>query len=493
MNPRSGKIIDRLGTDRGVEGPDDLAFGPDGSIYWTSILTGEVGRLTPAGELSTQFVAPGVNPITFSDDGRLFVALDFLGDGLYELDPELVDPPRPIVISTPDVPVPLGFLNGMDWGPDGRLYGPLWTQGQVISIDVDSCTATSDPWNDCDIRTVTAGLGIPAAVKFNSKGRLHVIDHLTGELFRVKTKTGKKKLIAQLAPGLDNLAFDSRDRLFISHAQDGTIFRVSPRGCTRRVSRGGMIVPGGVAVLPRAHGRESVYVADLFTLREFDGRTGRRRGVDRHFLAAGGLISPFTVAADGDNLVLTSWFDMAVQVWNPKTKEAVLTYHDVPVPLNAIGFQGDLAVAQLGTGSVVRASDGFPLASGLFVPVGLAASGDDLWVSDWATGIVWQIVDEGVPLAPPIPVAMGLSSPEGLAVDLDGSLLVVEAGAGRLSRIDPTTGAVTLVADGLALGAEGVPGMPPTWNFNGVAIGPSGAIYVTGDVASVLYRFRPSH
>ena len=59
-----------------------------------------------------------VNPITFSEDGRLFVALDFFGDALYELDPDLVKPPRLI---TQD----LGWLNGIDWGPDGFLYGPI--------------------------------------------------------------------------------------------------------------------------------------------------------------------------------------------------------------------------------------------------------------------------------------------------------------------------------------------------------------------------------
>lgn len=493
MEPNTGRITARLGPEVGVEAPDDLAFGPDGSIYWTSILTGEVGRLTPDGVFSSQFVAPGVNPITFSDDGRLFVALDFLGDGLYELDPALVHPPRPIVAASPANPMPLGFMNGMDWGPDGRLYGPIWTQGRIISIDVDSCENTDNPWLDCDIEEVAGGIGIPAAVKFNSRNQLHTIDHLTGEVLRVDVATGEKQFIAQLTPGLDNLAFDSQDQLFVSHAQDGSILKILPSGIPRTVSKSGMITPGGVAVLPGLEGRESVYVADLFALREFDGRTGTEMGLQRNILGASDLISPFTVAAHGENLVLTSWFDMAVQVWDPSAGEAIMTYHDLPVPLNAIGFDGDVVVAQLGTGSVVRASDGFPLATGLVVPTGLAATEEDLWVCDWATGIVWQIVSGGTLLATPIPVATGLSFPEGLTVDVDGNLLVVESGAGRLSRIDLGTGMVSTVAANLELGAEGTPGVPPSWTFNGVAVGPSGAIYVTGDVANVLYRFRPHH
>jgi glucose/arabinose dehydrogenase len=33
--------------------------------------------------------------------------------------------------------------------------------------------------------------------------------------------------------------------------------------------------------------------------------------------------------------------------------------------------------------------------------------------------------------------------------------------------------------------------MPPTWIFNGVAVGPSGAVYVSGDVENVIYRIQP--
>ena len=125
------------------------------------------------------------------------------------------------------------------------------------------------------------------------------------------------------------------------------------------------------------------------------------------------------------------------------------------------------------------------------VPTGLAATADDLWVADWATGTVWQLVKDGATLAAPAVVTIGLVQPEGLAVDRDGSLLVVEAGAGRLTRIDPATGAKSTVATGLGLGTAAPPGAPPTWMFNGVAVGPKGDIYVTGDTVGVIYRFSP--
>ena len=126
------------------------------------------------------------------------------------------------------------------------------------------------------------------------------------------------------------------------------------------------------------------------------------------------------------------------------------------------------------------------------MPTGLAASEDTLWVADWVTGIVWQVGFVGKTPLPPVPVAFDLVMPEGLALDQDGSLLVVEAGAGRLSRIDLTTSEVSVVADGLELGAPAIPGStPPTFQFNGVTVGPSGAIYVTGDMTNVIYRIWP--
>ena len=495
MNPLNGQIIKRMGPAADVDCPDDLVFGPDGSLYWTEILIGYVGRMTPEGVVTKQFVAPGVNPITFSPDGRLFVALDFLGDGLYELDPDLIATPRPIIEATPENPYPLGFLNGFDFGPDGRLYGPLFAAGMVISVDVGEPgdPPSPDPWTDGTIQIVATGFTVPAAAKFDSQGRLHVVDQ-SGEVFQVDPMTGDKTVVTILDPGLDNLAFDSGGNLYISNAQQGWIVRLLSSGQTRTISPGGMVVPGGVAVLERPDGKDAVFVANTFTLNEFIGLTGKQVNVTSGHLVGGGLTTAFTVSADGDHLVVSSWFGGAVQVWDPQTDQ-VLEHYPMPVPLNAIRFQDDIVVADLGLGGVVWASDYamiLPMdGASVFLPVGLATDGETLWIADWATGIVWQIGFDGkTPLAP-VPVAFGLANPEGLAVDIDGSLLVVEAGAGRLSRVDLTTGEVSAVVDGLELGAEGPPGMPPTWGFNGVAVGPSGAIYITGDVANVLYRIWP--
>ncbi|KYF83062.1 hypothetical protein BE20_40200 [Sorangium cellulosum] len=485
VNRKSGSVVDRLDGSDGVVGPDDLAFGPDGSLYWTSLLTGNVVRRSPSGDITAQNVALGVNPITFSDTGRLFVALDFLGDGLYELDPDLSAPPRFIAGN-------LGFLNGMDWGPDGRLYGPIWTQGRVVSIDVDSCTGAIDPEAECDIRTVADGFFIPAAVKFDGLGRLHAVDQ-NGEVVRIDVATGDTEVLAVLPPGLDNLAIDAQNKLYVSSATDGFVVRIEPDGGVRSLLPGGLILPGGVAVLSEG-GAETVYVGDTASLRTFDGDTGEPLGVERSFLGVSEMHAPTTVSADGPALIFTSWFANVVQVYDPATASVLETYSDFATPLNAVRFQGDLVVAELGAGQgagrVVRETGGGRVTlAPMSVPSGLAVEGGDLWAADWATGEVLQLVSGGATLSPPLEVAAGLWQPEGMAVDLDGTLLVVESGRRKLLRIDPSTGEITVLAKHLEVGLPATTGTPPTFGMSSVAVGPSGAIYVSGDKANVLYRF----
>lgn len=470
MDPETGAILKRLGAEVGVTSPDDLIFGPDGALYWTNIFTGEVGRLAPDGTASSQQVALGVNPITFSADGRLFVALDFFGDALYELDPTLVNPPRLLAEK-------LGFLNAFDFGPDGYLYGPIYTQGKVVRIDVNADPVT--------IETVADGFATPSAVKFNAQGELYALDQGRGEVVHIDIETGEKLVIATLPVGLDNLAFNAEGRLFVSHNDQGYIFEVNADGTARTVSPGGMTAPSGVAVVMQ-NGVETLYVADLSTIHRFDLQTGTEETISH-----GGI----SIAPDGEQLLLTSWFANTVESWDPAKAATVVTYPGFAVPINAIRFQGDLIVAELGTNSVVRASDSDPTQrvtlAKLGVPAGLTATADDLWVSDFATGQVLQLVANGETLAAPLTVASNLVTPEGLAVMDAGHLLVVESAAHRLSVIDLATGGVTPLVEGLALGASGPPTMPPTWAFNGVTVDATGNIYVTGDIDNVLYRIAP--
>jgi sugar lactone lactonase YvrE len=486
-----GEIVGRLGSGDGVLGPDDLTFGPDGALYWTDMIVGEVGRRAPDGTVTKQFVAPGASSIAFDAEGRLFVGLTWMGDGLLELDPELLAPPRPIVVASEEAPYPLGFFNAFEFGVDGRLYGPLLLAGMVIGFDVDSCGATSDPWTDCDIRVLGSGFQSPVAAKFDPNGVLHVLEADSGEVVTVDLETGDRTRVAVVGEGLDNLAFDATGRMFVTNATDGSVTEVLAGGALRTVSPGGLIAPAGVAVLERPDGGASVFVADVIRLWEYDAATGALIGFTKGGTTAEQLLRPTAVSADGTHLVLTSASLGGAQVVDPWSGE-VLEAFAAGFPYEAVRLGADVAMVDLMAGGVVWASTGASILpvdeQQVFLPVGLATDGERLWVSDWATGIVWEVAFDGVTALPAVPVALELANPKGLALDHAGGLLVVEAGAGRLSRIDLATGAVEPIAAGLELGLPAIGGLPPSYLPNGVAVDAEGVIYVTGDVGNVLYR-----
>jgi sugar lactone lactonase YvrE len=472
--PVGRRILARYGPEIGVDGCDDVAVHPDGSIYWTDILGGNVGRIAPDGTVTVQAIAPGMNPITITDDGRVFAGQAFFGDGLYELDPALVGPPR-VIIPDSTIPPFAAQLNGFDIGPDGYLYAPRPFMGEIVRVDL----ATGD------ITVLADGLldlG-PTALDFDSQGRPHVSFGYTGEIARFDMSTWTYEVIATVPAGLDNMAFDKWGRLYVSNGDEGSVVRIGRSGRASTVKRPGLIAPGGLAIVTDGKPRHTIYVADLWRLKSFDSRSGR---LIKSYPAVMGMIGAKTVAVAGDYLVLSSWMDGAVQLWDPATETVVDTF-PYPSPLNAIAFKGDLIVADIGLGAVVR-QDGvtgvqevLAGAPDLAVPAGLAATDTDLWVGDWATGIIWHLVAGGVPLSPPVPVVTGLIMPEGMAVDNNGDLLVVETGTQRLLRVDPLTGATETAIEQLRLELDGHPNFVPTWNFNGVAVGSNGRIYVTED------------
>lgn len=132
----------------------------------------------------------------------------------------------------------------------------------------------------------------------------------SSEEFKVNPSTGEKTLFIKIQSVLDNLAFDSNGSLFISNADFGSVVQILPSGQPRTISCPGMIAPMGLAVLPGANKKDALYVADLFRLRQFNGLTGREENVYKGDLlgGAGNLTTPFTLSADGENLIVSSWF-----------------------------------------------------------------------------------------------------------------------------------------------------------------------------------------
>ena len=100
------------------------------------------------------------------------------------------------------------------------------------------------------------------------------LDTARGELIRVDVRTGHKQRVAQLETSLDNLAFDSQDRLFVSNMADTGIQEVDVRtGKARQVVKGRLAMPMSIALGADA-GKQTLYVADVFAFRAVDAKSG---------------------------------------------------------------------------------------------------------------------------------------------------------------------------------------------------------------------------
>jgi sugar lactone lactonase YvrE len=454
---------------------DDIAFAPDGTMAWTAFLTGDLYSRKgdgPVKKLASGL--PGINSLAFRKDGRLYATQVFLGDALYEIDVEGVKPPRKIMEK-------MGGLNGFEFGPDDKLYGPLWFKGQVARVDVDKA----------ELSVVADGFKIPAAVNFDSKGNLWVVDTALGQLVRVDPKTGAKKMVAQLKPSLDNLAIDDKDRIFVSNMADNGIQEVDPEtGTAKQVISGKLALPGGIGVVSDG-GKDTIYIADVFAYRTVDGATGEVSEPARMHADGVTLEYPMSATAKGDDVLLSSWFTGTVQLVDRKTGKTKEMLHGFKAPHDAVKLgDGSILVNELGSKSLVRASgehgkDRTVVIGGLEGPVGLAAgSGGTVYLTEAFAGQVSKVEANGERTV----VAKDLKGPEGIALAPDGKLIVAEVGAKRIIQIDPANGTITEIAANLPIGLPAAPGGLPSNIPTGVGIGATGVIYFSSDLENAIYK-----
>ena len=401
---------------------DDIAFAPDGTMAWTGFLTGDLYSRKGDGPIKKLASGlPGINSLAFRKDGRLYATTVFLGDTLYEIDVEGVKPPRMIMEK-------MGGLNGFEFGPDDMLYGPLWFKGQVAKVDVDKAELT----------VVADGFKIPAAVNFDSKGNLWVVDTALGQLVRVDPKTGAKKMVAQLKPSLDNLAIDDKDRIFVSNMADNGIQEVDPEtGAAKQIIIGKLALPGGIGVVSDG-GKDTIYVADVFAYRTVDGATGEVTEPARMHADGVTLEYPMSATAKGDEVILSSWFTGTVQVIDRKTGKTREMMHGFKAPHDAIRLEdGSILVNELGTKSLVRVSGEH----------GKDRNAADRRRSKGRSG--WSAARMARSTSPRLlpaqvskvesngektVIAKDLKMPEGIARAADGKLIVAEVGAKRIDR-----------------------------------------------------------
>ena len=453
---------------------DDIAVGPKGELAWTNYLMGMVryreNDTAPMKVLAKDL--PGLNSLDFDrKNGKLYASQVFLGDALWELDVAGVKAPRLIVKD-------MGGFNGFEVGPDGMLYGPLWFKGQVVKID---------PANGA-ITVINSEFKVPAAANLDGKGNLWVVDTRTGELCKVELASGRKTVVKQLKPALDNLAIAPDGTIYVSNMADNSIEAFNPAtGALRTLTSGKLAVPAGLKL-----DGDSLWVADVFAFRQVNVKSGEVKDIFR--MQASDMEYPFAVGVSAKLFALTSWFTGTVQLVDRATLKTVHIIHGLKAPFDALPMEdGSVVYAELATGSITQASGADykttkVVATGLAGPVQMTLGRDGaLYVTEAAGKLTRIDLASGTKTE----VASGLALPEGVAQTPWGTFIVAESAAGRLTEIDPASGARRSVAENLPIGLAAGPGMPPPYVVTGVAVAADGTVYFSADKNNAVYRVRP--
>jgi streptogramin lyase len=224
-----GAIVARYDT-HGA-GPDDVAVGPDGSIWSTGFVNGDIGRVTDG--RYTVFEAGtsgGINPIDVAPDGTVYVGTYGPGGSLSAVRPsEGGQPGFNLSIAEGTMP----DINAFGILPDGTIVAPsggIGGPGAAIAIDPETG----------EFETVVDGLPPVAAGTVDADGNAYVLANITGEVIRVDVAEKTSELVRTVTEGapFDNLAFAPDGTLYLSSFTAAAVTEVKPDGTTRVIPIG---------------------------------------------------------------------------------------------------------------------------------------------------------------------------------------------------------------------------------------------------------------
>ena len=458
ISTKALELISPLGA--AIVAPDDIAFDSQGNFYATEVMSARVCMRTPAGEVSiVSDELPAANGITCHDD-RIFID-EFRGHGrIFELYPHDDRPPRMIA---DDQRGP----NALAVGPDGKLYFPLVPLGEVWRVDIETG----------EREKVTDGLKGPPAVKFNNNGELIVPQAGTGEVVRIDIQPGAKTVIAQVRPGIDNLAISPDNRLFISHFIDGGVAEVATDGSNTEhiLVPGGLVGPWGLSFGENG----MLYIAEGLSLATLSasGEVGRLGGLlDNSFP---GFVRGMAAGAPGELLLTTMTGDVVRYYPDSLSFEHVIRKLNQAYGL-AREANGSVVVTEAGTGSVLRVDangQSSAVATGLSQPCSVAVAEDgSLFVSELGNGRVSKVDTNGSVSS----VVEGLTQPLAIALR-QGALLILDHGTKTLESVNLTTQQQHTLATQLPVGNPAGLSRGPMDFAGSLAVDPDGTIYIPGD------------
>ncbi|MDT0318950.1 SMP-30/gluconolactonase/LRE family protein [Streptomyces millisiae] len=426
----------RLNHPNPLWGSNGVAFGPDGRLYVAQFLAGRISALDPAtGDVET-VVGPGSpvqapDDLAFGADGAMYIA---------DLTPGRVwrrDPAGSYTLVSDAVAQP----NGITCVGDRLFVNEMRVEGRLVELFPDG----RDPVVLAD------DLAFGNAMQRGPDGRLYYPHMLTGQVWRVHPDGGPPELFADRVDEPVAVRFDRGGALVVlSRGPAGVLTRIDPDGGRRTTLATGVTGLDNAAFDAENRMFVSSYASGGLTEVRPDGRT--REVVPR------GLNGPFGITVDlggrvhaADHFSLTSaplpdpgtpaasqpaWPDEAL------TRRLIIFAHGVTA-------EGGLLHVTTRLGEVHThdpAADTTRVrATGLREPVGIVAAPDGtLLVAEAGAGRVVRIHEGGGLTV----LAEGLEHPVDVALDAAGRCLVSDDRTGAVLRLDED-GAATTVADGL--------------------------------------------
>jgi sugar lactone lactonase YvrE len=417
---------------------DDVTSDGKGTLFETGTtpLVGEVYRIDATGMktvIASGLTAP--NGIQFNRrTGRLFVTECFQANRVFEIDPTGAKEPR-LIVKADAIAVPEGF----DFDPDTQdLIIPDMGSGRILRVHPESGA----------IRPIADKFTAPIALKVGPDRMAYFLE-LGGAVYRLSLDGKHRDKLAQLPPGVDNLAITADRRLFVTSYWDATVYEVAVDGSGKFKQLFGK-GPNTLSGILVKNGQ--VLISDAIMIRTV--QNGEYVPTKLNAWAAHGMPLPLGVVdGPGDQVIWPDAVNNAIAIGNPRDGAFKPIAGGLGRPVAAVMSRTApvLYVAEYGAGQVteINLADGAkrPLVTGLDGPVALAVVDGALYIAEARTARIRR-----APLAggkSEVLLSAEVGKVGALAADGHGGLIAVDVIGHRLLHIDPKKLAITTIADGL--------------------------------------------